>query len=135
RKQRLARVEAMRWQRQRLRSVHGKTLGIVLAVEAREESGGDDSEVVALRNRHQMLPSDGLAARFDAALVVAGAWSAEARLEEVVRRERFEARRQLALGADQMLRYCRLEIVVRDALRNAGKMLEGAHVAVEKAHL
>ena len=71
-----------------------------------------------------MLPADTLATRFDAALVVAGARPCEARLEEVVRREREEARRQLALAADEETRHGGLEIVVREAVRDEPEVLE-----------
>ena len=59
----------------------------------------------------------------------------EARLEQVVRRQRREARRQRPRAADQDPRHRRPQIVVGDARRHAAQVREGAHVAVEKADL
>jgi hypothetical protein len=95
----------------------------------------DGVKIVARRDRNQVLPADALAARLHAALVVPRRRSAEARLEEVVRRKRFEARRQLAVRADEDLPHGGAEIVVRDSLRHGGEVGEGAHVSVEKTHL
>ncbi len=75
----------------------------MLGIETGEEGGANDSELVASRNRHQVLPADRLAARFDAALIVTRPRTAEARLEQVMRRQRFEARRELPLGANESL--------------------------------
>ncbi len=82
-----------------------------------------------------MLQPNALAARLDAALVVAGAWPAEARLEQIVRRERLEARGQLALRTDENLGHRRPQIVIREAMRHRAEVGERAHVPVEKAHL
>ena len=105
------------------------------SVETREQRGTHRGEVIAARDRHQMLPSDGLSPRLDAAFIVASARPAEARLEQIVRREGLEARGELPLGANENFRHCRLQIVVRDALRHASEVLERAHVSVEKAQL
>jgi hypothetical protein len=91
---RAPRVKRCDGQRQGLRSLGGEAHRIVLGIEPREERAANDSEVGAARDRHQMLPPDGFAARFDAALVVAGPRAAEARLEQIVRRQRLEARSQ-----------------------------------------
>lgn len=56
--------------------------GVVLGVESCEQGAAQGAQVLAAGDGHQMLPADGLAPRLHATLVVAGAWSAEARLEQ-----------------------------------------------------
>src|SRR6185503_18788402 len=87
------------------------------------------------RNRHELLPANRLAARLDAALVVPGTRSREARLEQVMRREREEARRELALAPDEDLANRRLEIVVDEAVRHDAEVSKRPDVSVEKAGL
>ena len=87
------------------------------------------------RNRHQRLLPHGLAAGFDAAFVVALAGPTEAGLQQVVRGERGEPRRQRPRAADQDPHDRRAQIVVRDARRHAVEVRERADVPVEKADL
>jgi hypothetical protein len=62
-------------------------------VEPREQCLADLTQVCSARDRHEVLPANRFAARLHSSLVVAGRRTAEARLEEIVRRERFEALR------------------------------------------
>ncbi len=107
------RAEAVRRQRQHPPVLvaeplcDGASLAIaVLAgapVQRSDETAADRGEACAGRDRHEVLPADPLAARLDAALVVARARAREAWLEDVVRCERLEAGGELALGADEDL--------------------------------
>ena len=116
-------------------SLGGEARRVVLGIEPCKERGAHDSEIVAARNWHQVLQANRLAARFDAALVVTGPGAAEARLEQIVRRQRLEARSEHSLRADQRPGHGRLEVVVRDALRDAPEVREGPHVRVQEAGL
>jgi hypothetical protein len=124
-------VEGARGERQRLRSLGGEARRVVRAIESREKRGAHRVEIVARWNGHEVLPANRFASRLDAALVVSRAGAAERRFEEIVRRKRLEARGELALGADEDLLHRRFDIVVRDALRDASEVREGAHMAVE----
>jgi len=86
------------------------------------------------RNRHEDLLTDGLATRFHAALIVAFAGPTEARFEQVVRRERREARGQRARAAGQDP-HDGPQIVIRDARRDRREVRERPDVTVEKADL
>ncbi|MNC95337.1 hypothetical protein D3C83_124310 [compost metagenome] len=81
------------------------------------------------------MPANPLAACLDAALVVSGGRTSEARLDEIVVREREEPRRENTLAADEDLRHRSLQVVVRDPMRHRAEMLERAHVPVEEARL
>ena len=70
-------------------------------IQLREQRVIDRRERRRTRNRHERLPADGLAARFDAALVVAFARSTETWLDQVVRGERRKPRGQRPRAADQ----------------------------------
>ena len=63
------------------------------------------------------------------------AWPTEAGLQQIVRGERAEPRRQCARAADQDPDDRRPQIVVHDARRHAVEVRERAHVPVEKADL
>lgn len=82
-----------------------------------------------------MLQTHGAAARLHSALIVPRRWPREARLEHVVRRQRSEARRELALRPDEHARHRRLEIVVEQPLRHAAQVRERAHMPIEEGHL
>jgi len=90
---------------------------------------------VADRNRHEHLLADGFAPGLDAALIVAFAGPTEAGLEEIVRGEGGEPRRQRARPADQDPHDGGPQIVVRDARRHRLEVRERPDVAVEKADL
>ena len=84
---------------------------------------------------HQQLPTQCLATRFDAALVMPLAGTTEAGLEEIVGRQRGKSCRQRALPADEDARDGCAEIVVRDPVRPATEMRKRSDVAIEKADL
>ena len=86
-------------------------------------------------NRHEHLLPHRFAAGLDAAFVVALAGPAEARFQQVVRRERGEPRRQRARAADEDPHDRRPQIVVGHASRHAVEMRKGADVPVEKTDL
>ena len=104
-------------------------------VHPREQRLIDRLQGRRLRNRHQRLPAERFAARLHAAFVVAFAGPAEARLHQVMRRERRKPRRQRALAADEDPDDGRAEIVVRDPAGHAIEMREGPHVPIEKTDL
>jgi hypothetical protein len=110
RRMRASGVEWCDRQRQRLPSLGGEARRVMLGIEPCKERGAHGSEIVAARNRHQVLQANRLAARFDAALVVASPGAAEACLEEVVRRQRLEARSEHSLRADERPGHGRLEV-------------------------
>ncbi len=87
------------------------------------------------RNRHQHLATNGFPARLDAAFVMAFARPTEARLDQIMRRERRKPRRQRALAAHEDPDDGRAQIVVRDPAGHAREMREGPHVAIEKTDL
>ena len=95
----------------------------------------DPRERRPARNRDQRLLADRLAAGFDAALIVALAGPTEAGLEQVVRGQRGEPRRQRPRAADQDPHDGRPQIVVRHARRHAVEVRKRADVPVEKADL
>ena len=139
------RPEGVRGQRQHPPLLRGEALGDSAAlgvaghagvlVEPGEQRPAHLGERLARRDGHEVLQPHALAARLDAALVVAGARPREAGLEEVVRRERLEARRELALRACEDARHRRAEVVVEEPLRHRAQMRERAHVPVEEADL
>src|SRR4051794_9349152 len=95
----------------------GATHRLQARIEPCHQRGADDVQAGPLGNRHELLPADALPAGLDAALVVPGTRPTEARLDGVVRGQCQEAWRQLAVAADQVLLYRRLEVVVRTPLR------------------
>jgi len=110
------RAEGHRWQRQQVGLLLGETLGdgapvgaalLHARIEPRQERRADGAQIGSSRDRHQLLPADPLASSLDAALVVARARTREARLDEIVGGELEEARRQLALAADEDARHRR----------------------------
>ena len=76
-----------------------------------------------------------LSARFDAAFVVAFPRAAEARLEEVVRRQRREPGGEGPLAADEDAHDRGLEIVIGEPRWHAAEVGECPDVAIEKADL
>src|SRR5688572_22289058 len=63
---------ALRFEQLTDRALLSIALLVLSRIELREQSRADLVERVALRDGHQVLPADGLAARLDSALVVAG---------------------------------------------------------------
>ena len=112
---------------------------IALAVEARihlgQERGIDRRETGAARNRHERLLPHRLAPRLDAPFIVAFAGPAEARFDQIVRRERGEAHRQGARAADQNPHDGGFQIIVGDAGRHPAEVRERAGMAIEKTDL
>ena len=113
----------------------GVPRGVDARVHAGEQRRIDRGQRRPGRNRDQRLLPDGLAAGLDAAFVVALARPTEAGLQQIVRGERAEPRRERARAADQDPDDRRPQIVVRDARRHAVEVRERAHVPVEKADL
>jgi hypothetical protein len=88
------------------------TWGVAPRIHLRQQGLVDPRERRSDRNRDERLLPHGLAARFDPALIVALAGPTETRLQQVVRGERSEARRQRARAADEDPHDRRAQIVI-----------------------
>src|SRR5919204_6785415 len=82
-----------------------------LPVQPLEEGPADAFEIVAARDRHEVLEADSLPAGLDSSLVVTCPRAREARFEQVMIGKRRETRCQLSLGASADLRDGGAEVV------------------------
>lgn len=107
-------------------------------VERGQEDAVDRSEVIAGRDRDEVLPADALTARLDAALSRrCRVWCAggRSRTRRVVRGERMDPSGQLALGADQHLGHGGPKVVVEQPERHRAEVRERADVPGEERNL
>ncbi len=94
----------------------------------------DLTQVLPRRDRRQLLQPNAFPSGFHPALVVPCPWAGEARLEQIMARQRLKASRELSLGQNQTT-HGRCQIVVHQSVRHTTEVLESTHVPIEERHL